>query len=153
VEGGRRCANSDDKESMRHLQLLFLADPIYLKVMRLLSPLEEAYLNCTGVFTETQQRYICYRLKKKLRLLDESRDAAAARLLRRSRVDNNDNNSGLVAAQLAERSFADTIIGNYNENKSPRWDLNPRPKVFAPTTPLLFLERRFTKPSLCQLSY
>jgi hypothetical protein len=46
--------------------------------MRLLSPVEEAYLNGTRDFTKAQQRYIRYRLKKKLRLLDESRDAAAA---------------------------------------------------------------------------
>jgi hypothetical protein len=50
--------------------------------MRLLSPIEEAYLNGTKDFTKAQQRYIRYRLKKKLRLLDESRDAAAAGLLR-----------------------------------------------------------------------
>jgi hypothetical protein len=50
--------------------------------MRLLSPIEEAYLNGTKDFTKAQQRYIRYRLKKKLRLLDESRDATAAGLLR-----------------------------------------------------------------------
>jgi hypothetical protein len=50
--------------------------------VRLLSPIEQAYLNGTREFTKAQQRYIRYRLKKKLRLLDESRDAAAAKLLR-----------------------------------------------------------------------
>jgi hypothetical protein len=60
-----------------------------------LSPVEQAYLNGTRQFTKPQQRYIRYRLNKKLRLLSEeltsfgipkedleSRDAAAARLLR-----------------------------------------------------------------------
>lgn len=50
--------------------------------MRLLSPVEQSYLSGTRQFTKSQQRYIRYRLKKKLRLLDESRDAAAALLLR-----------------------------------------------------------------------
>jgi hypothetical protein len=36
-------------------------------------------------------------------------------------------------AQLAERGFVPSDTENMNnENKSPRWDLNPRPKVFAP---------------------
>jgi hypothetical protein len=43
---------------------------------------KQAFLNGTRNFTKAQQRYIRYRLKKKLRLLDESRDAAAAQLLR-----------------------------------------------------------------------
>jgi hypothetical protein len=59
-----------------------------------LSPVEQAYLNGTRQFTKPQQRYIRYRLNKKLRLLGEeltsvgiptdleSRDAAAAQLLR-----------------------------------------------------------------------
>ena len=61
-----------------------------------LSPIEQAYLKGTRQFTKPQQRYIRYRLNKKLRLLSEeltssfgtpkedleSRDAAAARLLR-----------------------------------------------------------------------
>src|SRR5215210_364062 len=51
--------------------------------MRVLNPVEEAYLSGTRDFTKAQQRYIRYRLKKKLMLLDESRDAAAAQLLRR----------------------------------------------------------------------
>jgi hypothetical protein len=38
-----------------------------------------------------------------------------------------------------------------DENKSPRWDLNPRPKVSAP--PFRIMERGITKPSLCRLSY
>ncbi len=56
--------------------------------MRVLSPEEKAYLSGTRDFTKAQQRYTRYRLKKKLRLLDESRDAAAASL---PRLDNNDD--------------------------------------------------------------
>ena len=36
-----------------------------------LSPIEQAYLNGTRQFTKPQQRYIRYRLNKKLRLLSE----------------------------------------------------------------------------------
>jgi hypothetical protein len=50
-------------------------------VTRLLSPTEQAYLNGSRQFSNAQQRYIRLRLKKKLRLMDESRDAAAAQLL------------------------------------------------------------------------
>jgi hypothetical protein len=55
--------------------------------------------------------------------------------------------NGLVA-QLAERGF---VVEKRDENKSPRWDLNPRPKVSAP--PFRIMERGITKPSLCRLSY
>jgi hypothetical protein len=50
--------------------------------VRVLSPNEKALLDGNHDFTRVKQRYIRYRLKKKLRLLDESRDAAAAQLLR-----------------------------------------------------------------------
>ena len=60
-------------------------------------------------------------------------------------------NRNALVAQLAERSFVyDNQNEIDNESKSPRWDLNPRPKVSAP---LLRDERGITKPSLCQLSY
>jgi hypothetical protein len=61
--------------------------------------------------------------------------------------------NGLVA-QPAERGFVTSINGNNNDDneiKSPRWDLNPRPKVSAPSSRIM--ERGITKPSLCQLSY
>lgn len=61
--------------------------------------------------------------------------------------------NGLVA-QLAERGFVTGMNGNNNDDneiKSPRWDLNPRPKVSAP--PFRIMERGITKPSLCRLSY
>lgn len=41
-------------------------------------------------------------------------------------------NRNALVAQLAERGFASYQEQNNCENKSPRWDLNPRPKVFAP---------------------
>jgi|SRR5687767_3427961 hypothetical protein len=56
-------------------------------VIALLSKTEQAYLSGTREFTKTQQRYIRYRLNKKLKRLDDvdasilagkSRDAAAA---------------------------------------------------------------------------
>jgi hypothetical protein len=54
-----------------------------LSIVRLLSPVEQSYLNGTRQFTKAQQRYIRYRLRKKLRAIDEQcRDAAAAKLLR-----------------------------------------------------------------------
>ena len=53
--------------------------------------------------------------------------------------------NGLVA-QPAERGF---VVEKRDENKSPRWDLNPRPKVSAPLSRIM--ERGITKPSLCRL--
>lgn len=59
------------------------------------------------------------------------------------------NCNALVAQpDRARLSFENT---KNNENKSPRWDLNPRPKVSAPSSRIM--ERGITKPSLCQLSY
>jgi hypothetical protein len=67
----------------------------------------------------------------------------------RNIADFRNSSNGLVA-QLAERGFASYDEVN-NESKSPRWDLNPRPKVSAP--PFRIMERGITKPSLCRLSY
>jgi hypothetical protein len=58
-------------------------------------------------------------------------------------------NRNALVAQLAVGGFG-YDHQNKNENISPRWDLNPRPKVSAPP---LRDERGITKPSLCQLSY
>ena len=69
-------------------------------------------------------------------------------------VTENCNVSNPLVAQLAERGFVTGMNGNNNDDneiKSPRWDLNPRPKVSAP--PFRIMERGITKPSLCQLSY
>jgi hypothetical protein len=59
------------------------------------------------------------------------------------------NTSNSLVAQPAERGFV--VENERDENKSPRWDLNPRPKVSAP--PFRIMERGITKPSLCRLSY
>ena len=44
-------------------------------------------------------------------------------------VTENCNVSNPLVAQPAERGF---VVEKRDENKSPRWDLNPRPKVSAP---------------------
>jgi hypothetical protein len=59
------------------------------------------------------------------------------------------NTSNSLVAQPAERGF---VVEKRDENKSPRWDLNPRPKVSAPPFRII-MERGITKPSLCRLSY
>jgi hypothetical protein len=102
--------------------------------MTLLTPVEQAYMNGTRQFTKAQQRYIRCRLKRKLRLVGEelasfgipndSCNAAAARL---QRLDNNNNNKSLVA-QPGRARFDNSVN---NEIKSPRRDLNARPKVSA----------------------
>ena len=58
-----------------------------------------------------------------------------------------DSNS--IVSQLAERGFS--VVSSYgdydnNDEISPRWDLNPRPKVSAPLPPLRD-KRGITKPS------
>jgi hypothetical protein len=100
-------------------------------MMRVLSPVEEAYLSGTRDFTKAKQRYIRYRLKKKLRLLYESRDATAAGLLRR--LDN--DNDSLVVGQpgRANGNSSNNIIDN--ESSSPSRDLDPGPKVSASLPP------------------
>jgi hypothetical protein len=58
-----------------------------------------------------------------------------------------ENSNALVAQPGRERrlSFGNT---KNNENKSPSRDLNPGPKVSAPS--FRIMERGITKPSLCQ---
>ena len=50
----------------------------------LLSPVEQAYLAHKEQFSKTKQRYVRYRLRKKLRLIEEQGCAAAATLQRLS---------------------------------------------------------------------
>ncbi len=40
-------------------------------------------------------------------------------------------NSNALVAQLTERGFMSDDYDNDYVSRSPRWDLNPRPKVFA----------------------
>jgi hypothetical protein len=89
--------------------------------LSLLSKNEIAYLTGSKEFTVNQRKNIKYHLKKKVARL---RDVANFRDL------NYDSIVRAAVAQLAERGFADNCQ-NENEKKSPRWDLNPRPKVFA----------------------
>jgi hypothetical protein len=96
-----------------------------------LSPVEQAYLSGNREFTKPQQRYIRYRINKKLRLLDEelqvfaiqkssssnkSRDAAAAEL---PRLDYMVAQPGRVLRQLNEK---ERIM-----RRSLGGDLDPRP--------------------------
>jgi hypothetical protein len=120
-------------------------------VTRLLSPTEQAYLNGSRQFSKPQQRYIGYRFKKKLRLMDESRDAAAAQLLRldNNNDNDNDNNNALVAQPGREKVILLENRVQGNNDDSPSRDSNPGPKVFAACSSSL-LERGITKPSLCQ---
>ena len=116
--------------------------PLSSSSSSVLSPTEQAYLNNSKEFTKAQQRYIRCRLRKKLRLLNEELrscnvaadqragcNAAATAPASSSRFPRFET----VVAQLAERGFASYNEQNNNENesKSPRWDLNPRPKVSA----------------------
>jgi hypothetical protein len=82
-----------------------------------------------------------YRLKKKLRLLDERRDAAAAGLLRR--LDNNDNDSLVVGqpGRALQDSVKDRIL------RSLGGDLDPGP---LPLGSRLFEEPYLTKVTLYQ---
>ena len=113
--------------------------------MTFFSPVERAYLEGTREFTMAQQRYIRCRLRKKLRIMGE--DLASC-----NNNNNNNNNITVEAAlqpgcngphnllplevvQLTERGFMSDDYDNDNVSRSPRWDLNPRPKVFALHSP------------------
>lgn len=106
--------------------------------MKLLSPVEEAYLSGTREFTKSQQRYIRYRLRKKLKLIDESRDAAAARLLRL------EGGSSLVG-----RGVAASNNNNYNERWRGEWDFRSIPRV---SNPRVLLGHGISNPTLHQKS-
>jgi hypothetical protein len=66
---------------------------------------------------------------RRLKLIERRDDAATPPQQLQGNNSNNDNNySNALVAQLAERRV---FLQYENENKSPRWDLNPRPKVSA----------------------
>jgi hypothetical protein len=142
-----------------------------------LSPIEQAYLNGTRQFTKPQQRYIRYRLNKKLRLLSEeltsfgipkedleSRDAAAARLLRldNARPQGYETERSLLlretvekktvalVAQPAERRFRNPSL-HYSDRRGG--DL--RPWVQIPSRAFIFIVLFIIRgeTSLCQMSY
>jgi hypothetical protein len=124
----------------RQLQLLTSANS--LKVVRLLSPVEEAYLNGTKDFTKAQQRYIRYRLKKKLRLLDESRDAAAAGLLR---LDNSSRPNASVPSRTTTNTTRDGARNYETERSLIIGERDQEKKSALVAQPA---ERRFRNPSL-----
>ncbi len=107
--------------------------------MTFLSPVERAYLDGTREFTKAQQRYIRCTLRKKLRLMDEDIarcDTVAAAL--QPGCNGSHNLLPLEVADLTERGFMSDDYDNDNVSRSPRWDLNPRPKVFALHSPSFF---------------
>ena len=94
-------------------------------VLSLLSKNEIAYLTGSKDFTVNQRQNIKYHLKQKVAKI---RDEVA------SFRDLDSIEDKALVAQLAERGLVSTANGNdasSENNKSPKWDLNPRPKVFA----------------------
>jgi hypothetical protein len=101
--------------------------------LSLLSKNEIAYLTGSKEFTVNQRKNIKYYLKKKVAKL---RDVANFLDL------DYDSIARALVAQPAERGFVSSASGGNTNNESenndeivitsPRWDLNPRPKVFAP---------------------
>jgi hypothetical protein len=121
-----------------------------------LSKAELDYLTANRQFSEDYRYTIKSRLQNKVQqfareelpLLMEQGYLDLTEFCKLDLTENRKISSALVA-QLAERGFV--VENKRDENKSPRWDLNPRPKVSAP--PFRIMERGITKPSLCQLSY
>ena len=99
--------------------------------MRVLSPTEKAFLEGSRQFTKAQQRYIRCRLNKKLRLINEESQIAAAALQRSSNTGYG-NGLALVAQPGREKVvvFEKRDENSSDNNISPRRDLNARPKVY-----------------------
>lgn len=116
-----------------------------------LSKAELDYLTAKQEFNDGYIRVIKSRLQKKLEVFvnQELPILVEKGYLDVTEFRNVTENRNALVAQPAEGGF-DYDHQNKNENKSPRWDLNPRPKVSAPP---LRDERGITKPSLCRLSY
>ena len=146
-----------------------------------LSPIEQAYLNGTRQFTKPQQRYIRYRLNTQLRLLSEeltslgipkedleSRDAAAARLLRLDNArpqgyeterslllrETVEKKPAALVAQPAERRFRNPSL-HYSERRGG--DLRPWVQIPSRAFNLIIIiivtVHTRNETSLCQLSY
>ena len=109
------------------------------------------YLTAKQEFNDGYIRVIKSRLQKKLEVFvnQELPILVEKGYLDVTEFRNVTENRNALVAQPAEGGF-DYDHQNKKENKSPRWDLNPRPKVSAPP---LRDERGITKPSLCRLSY
>ena len=75
--------------------------------MNLLSPSEKALLDGNHNFTTAKQRYLRYRIRRKLRLLDEQSRSAAAALQLRCNGPNN-----LLLKQAGPRGFDPLTCGS-----------------------------------------
>jgi hypothetical protein len=93
--------------------------------VRLLSPVEQTYLNGTREFTKTQQRYIRYRLRKKLRLADEQSCAAAAGLLRLEEGKGEDSLVRIAPTPIG------IPIGDENEKRARRASISGPAVIFT----------------------
>jgi hypothetical protein len=99
-------------------------------------------------FTKPQKRFIKSRLNKKVK---DFADNELTILVEKGYLDvtefrNVTENCNALVAQLAERGFDYDDDSYDNENKSPSRDLNPGPKVSAPSPPFRIMERGITKP-------
>ena len=114
--------------------------------------MEWNYLTANSEVSGGYSRVIKCRLQKKLEVFvnQELPVLIEKGYLDVTKFSNVTENRNALVAQLAERGFMSDDYDNDNVSRSPRWDLNPRPKVSAPP---LRDERGFTKPSLYQLSY
>jgi hypothetical protein len=118
-----------------------------------LSKAEREFLMDNSVISGSYSRVIRSRLQKKLKVFvnQELPMLVEKGYLEVTEFRNITENSNALVAQLAERGFGYYDDSYDNENKSPSRDLNPGPKVSAPS--FRIMERGITKPSLCQLSY
>ena len=99
-----------------------------------LSKAERDYLMANSEISGDYSRVIKSRLQKKLEVFVNQELPILVRkgyldVTEFRNVTENCNVSNPLVAQPAERGF---VVEKRDENKSPRWDLNPRPKVSAP---------------------
>ena len=112
--------------------------------------MEWNYLTANSEVSGGYSRVIKCRLQKKLEVFvnQELPVLIEKGYLDVTKFSNVTENRNALVAQLAERGFMSDDYDNDNVSRSPRWDLNPQPKVSAP--PPLRDKRGITKPSLCQ---
>jgi hypothetical protein len=136
----------------------FLSRHIILKTMTtnniepaLLSSHEAAWLLGQTELPKPAARNVRYKINRKLRVfmqieapLLRSRGFTVAPIGDAAATNGDAQEAKTGRARL---SFENT---NDNENKSPSRDLNPGPKVSAPSPPFRIMERGITKPSLYQ---
>ena len=121
----------------------------FLKNELFLSKAERDFLTANPEISGGYSRVIKSRLQKKIEVF-VSKELPI--LVEKGYLDVTEfrNVTGNCNALVAQPGRARLSFGNTknNENKSPSRDLNPGPKVSAPS--FRIMERRFTKPSLCQ---